>query len=136
MKLVHAAESMTTAAAELVNAMEQVSAVVETNTAAMQEMTAMSTGVSAEIENIANVGHENSAAAKEVSAAATEMTGQIEDIRAAVTSLQEMAHGLQTLVARFTLELAEGDTTAESPLETTTVAETDSGDFTQMMYPN
>ena len=86
----------------------------------MQEMTEISAKVSAEIEGIADVGQENSAAAQEVSAAATEMNGQIADIRASVISLQEMAHGLQTLVARFTLESTEGDATTESLVEINT----------------
>jgi methyl-accepting chemotaxis protein len=88
---------------ELVNAMDQVSAVVEENTAATQEMASSSTTVSEALENIVSISEENSAAVEEVSAAAEEMNAQVEEVTASAQTLAEMAHSLQELVASFRL---------------------------------
>jgi methyl-accepting chemotaxis protein len=98
-----AAERMNVLAAELVNAMDSVSAVVEENTAATEEMSTGSSGVSQAIENIASVSEENSAAVEEASAGAEEMSAQVEEVTASAQSLSEMAFTLQALVARFKL---------------------------------
>ncbi len=95
---------------ELVGAMDSVSAVVEENTAATEEMAAGSSDVSQAIENIASVSEENSAAVEQVSASTEEMSAQVEEVNASAQSLSEMAHALQSIVARF--KLAESERTA------------------------
>lgn len=99
-----AAQKMETAANELVDAMDAVSAVVEENTAATEEMAASSTQVTQAIETIASVSEENSAAIEEVSASSEEMSAQVEEVNAAAQSLAEMARTLQQIVAEFRLD--------------------------------
>ena len=84
--------------------MDSVSAVVEENTAATEEMAASSNEVTQAIENIASVSEENSAAIEQVSASAEEMSAQVEEVTASAQSLSEMAHALQEVVAQFKLE--------------------------------
>jgi methyl-accepting chemotaxis protein len=88
---------------ELVAAVDSVSAVVEENTAATEEMAANSTEVTTAIEVIASVSEENSASIEEVSASTEEMSAQVEEVTASALSLNEMARGLQNVVARFKL---------------------------------
>jgi methyl-accepting chemotaxis protein len=95
------AEQMRTLSADLVNAMDSVSAVVEENTAATQEMASGSADVTQAIENIASVSEENSAAVEEASAGAEEMSAQVEEVTASAQSLSQMAAALQTLVGRY-----------------------------------
>jgi methyl-accepting chemotaxis protein len=83
--------------------MDSVSAVVEENTAATEEMAASSTEVTHAIENIASVSEENSAAVEEVSASAEEMSAQVEEVTASAQSLADMAQALQQVVAQFKL---------------------------------
>jgi methyl-accepting chemotaxis protein len=104
MAITAAAEHMNRLAAELVNAMDSVSAVVEENTAATEEMSAGSSSVTQSIENIASVSEENSAAVEEASAGAEEMSAQVAEVTTSSQSLSEMAFTLQTLVSRFKLE--------------------------------
>ena len=89
---------------EMVTAMDSVSAVVEENTAATQEMASNSAEVTRAIENIASIGEENSAAVEEVSAATEEMSAQVEEVSASAQSLADMALMLQDLVAQFKFE--------------------------------
>jgi methyl-accepting chemotaxis protein len=83
--------------------MDSVSAVVEENTAATEEMAAGSGEVTHAIENIASVSEENSAAVEEVSASAEEMSAQVEEVTASAQSLAEMAAGLRAVIAQFKL---------------------------------
>ena len=82
---------------------ETVSAVVEENVAATEQMAANSSEVSQAIENIASVSQENSAAVEEVSASAEEMSAQVEEVSAAAQALNEMARALDAVVAQFKL---------------------------------
>jgi methyl-accepting chemotaxis protein len=84
----------------LVNSVDSVSAVVEENTAATEQMAASSGEVNTAIENIASVSEENSAAIEEVSASAEEMSAQVQEVTASAQSLAEMAHELQAVVAQ------------------------------------
>ena len=88
---------------EMVNATDTVSAVVEENTAATEEMAAGAGSVMQSIENIASVSEENSAAVEEVSASAEEMSAQVEEVTASAQSLADMAQGLRQIVAQFKL---------------------------------
>lgn len=102
-----ASNKMKVAAIQLVEAVDNVSAVVEENTASTEEMAANASVVSQAIESIASVSEENSASVEEVSASAEEMTAQVEEVTAAAASLSEMAQALNTLVAKFKIDSAE-----------------------------
>ncbi len=91
-------------AAELVEAVDSVSAVIEENTAATEEMAANSTELTQAIENIASVSEENSAAVEEVSASTEEVSAQVEEVSASAASLMDMAKNLQKVVSRFKLD--------------------------------
>ena len=98
-----AAQKVSTAAGELVGAVDSVSAVIEENTAATEEMAANSAELTQAIENIASVSEENSAAVEEVSASTEEVSAQVEEVTASASSMMEMAHSLQMIVAQFKL---------------------------------
>ncbi|KPL71447.1 hypothetical protein ADN00_17325 [Ornatilinea apprima] len=98
---VQVARQAQSAASDLVSAMDTVSAVVEQNTAATEEMAAGSLEVSQSVENIASVSEENSAAVEEVSASTEEMSAQVEEVTASAQSLAEMAEALNEIVNRF-----------------------------------
>ena len=94
---------MSTSSNELVRAMETVSAVVEENTAATEQMAASSNEMMQAMANIASVSEENSAAIEEVSASTEEVLAQVEHVSSSAASLTTMAQGLQQIVAQFTL---------------------------------
>jgi len=98
-----ATEQMSTSAADMVSAVDTVSAVVEENTAATEEMSASASEVTNSIESIASVSEENSAAVEEVSASTEEMSAQVEEVTASAQSLAEMAQALMQVVAQFKL---------------------------------
>ena len=92
-----------TAAGELVEAVDAVSAVIEENTAATEQMAANSSELTQSIENIASVSEENSAAVEEVSASTEEVSAQVEEVSSSATSLMEIAQQLSQVVSRFKL---------------------------------
>jgi methyl-accepting chemotaxis protein len=96
-----AAANVNTAAFELVDAVDAVSAVIEENTAATKTMAAHSNGLNQAIENIASVSEQNSAAVEEVSASTEEVSAQVEEVSASAASLLEMAQQLRDIVAQF-----------------------------------
>ncbi len=96
-----AAGQMNTAATELVEGMEAVSAVIEENTAATQEMAASAANVMEAIESVAGVSEENNAAVEEVSAAAEEMNAQVAEAVSATHTLNDAADDLVNAVAKF-----------------------------------
>jgi methyl-accepting chemotaxis protein len=102
-----AAESMDGSVNDLVGAVVSVSAVIEVNTAATQQMSASSDEVSQAIENIASVSEENSASVEEVSASAEEMSAQVEEVSALAESLAHMAGELFQAAAQFKLAVGE-----------------------------
>jgi methyl-accepting chemotaxis protein len=104
-----AADNMSTLAADLVSAMDVVSAVVEENTASAAQMTDISSQVTEAVEAIASVSEENSAAVEEVSAGTQEMSAQVEEVTTSANSLAEMARTLQQLVAQFKLDKGENN---------------------------
>ncbi len=101
-----AAAKVRTAATELVQAVDSVSAVIEENTAATKEMAGNSSELIQAIENIASVGEENSAAIEEVSASTEEVSDQVQQVSASANSLMDMAKNLQEIVAQFQLHTA------------------------------
>ncbi len=108
-----AAVELRTASREVAGAVEAVSAVIEENTAATEEMAATAETVNLAIANIAEVSKENSAAVAEVSASSAAMALQVEATGASAETLAEMAHSLQSMVARF--RLAESAAGAAEP---------------------
>jgi methyl-accepting chemotaxis protein len=102
-KAVAVAQDASKLAVQLVNAMSSVSAVIEENTAATEEMAANSTEVTQSVENIASVSEENSAAVEEVSASAEEMSAQVEEVTASAEELAQLTSDLQLVVSRFKL---------------------------------
>jgi methyl-accepting chemotaxis protein len=92
---------------QVIASLDSVSAVIEENTAATEQMAAGSSEVSVAVENIASVSEENSAAVEEVSASAEEMSAQVEEVTASAQSLSEMAQSLQAVVGHFKLDETE-----------------------------
>jgi methyl-accepting chemotaxis protein len=87
-----------------------VSTVVEHNLAAAETLTREFNGVREAVEEFASISEENGAAVEEVGASTEEMNAQVEEVSLAARSLADQAHGLQSLVARFTLpSVAQGD---------------------------
>jgi methyl-accepting chemotaxis protein len=99
----NAVSQMGSLANELVASADDVSAIVEENTAATEEMAAGSNEITQSIDNIASVSEENSASVEEVSASAEEMTAQVEEVTASAQSLSDMADQLQKTVDKFKL---------------------------------
>ena len=97
----HSAKHVQTISDDLVGSMERVSAVVEENSAATEEMAAGSTEVTSAVEIIASISEENSAAIEEISASTGEMTSQVEDVATAVQNLSEVTQTLNQVVGRF-----------------------------------
>lgn len=94
-------DQMTT---HLLNAAQNVSAVVEENTAATEQMAASSTEVAQAIENIAAVSEENSAAVEEVSASTEEMAAQMEEVARSAQSMSEIAQQLNKMINQFKVD--------------------------------
>ncbi len=87
----------------VVKSMNDISLVVEQNTAATEEMAAQSNQVLDTVRSIASVATEQSASTEEVSASAEEMSAQIEQVSVQAGQLSTTAAQLQTLVGRFKL---------------------------------
>ena len=97
------AGEMAQMADHLVSAMDRVSAVVEKNLAATEEMTAGSSAIRQSINLIANVSQENNQSAENVEVAVDGMVGEIHAVSASAESLNELAETLQQSIARFKL---------------------------------
>lgn len=82
-------------------AVNNVAAITEENTAATEEMSAAAEQANSSMQSIASVSEESAAAAEEVSASTEELTATIEEISASSEQLAKMASELQTMVARF-----------------------------------
>jgi len=89
---------------ETMAAMESVSAVVEQNTAATEEMSASSNVVGAAVENFASISEQNSAAIEEVAATTEEMSNQVKSFTASAQALNDLAVELRGLISQFILE--------------------------------
>ncbi len=92
-----------TSTAGLINSINQVNSIVESNTTATQEMAEHSTEVAKSVENIASISEENSASVEEVSANVSEMSEQVAKVNASAQMLTEMANHLQEQVQQFSL---------------------------------
>ena len=86
---------------EVSNAINNVAAITEENTAAAEEMSASTEGVNSSMQNVASISEENASAAEEVSASTEELTASVEEISASSEQLAKMAQDLQNLVSKF-----------------------------------
>jgi methyl-accepting chemotaxis protein len=87
----------------LMNSMDQVSSIVESNTAATDEMAKQAKEVANSVENIASISEENSASVEEVSSSVGEMSAQVVRVNESAQMLTEMANQLQSQVQQFKL---------------------------------
>jgi methyl-accepting chemotaxis protein len=101
--IAHTAEAVTLGARSVTGAMENISAVVQENTAFTLEMTSQAGRVSEAISEIAAVVQEQSAATDGVSASAQEMHSQVDHTGVQARELAAAADQLRELVARFKL---------------------------------
>jgi len=101
------AASVRAAAAELVEAVDTVSAVIEANLVASERMSTNSSDLTQAIENIASVSEQNSASMEEVSASTEEVSGQAEEVSISADGLMKMARNLSQVILRFKLSDAE-----------------------------
>ncbi|MBN2556940.1 MAG: HAMP domain-containing protein [Anaerolineales bacterium] len=89
---------------ELVEAMDTVSAIVEENTAASEEMSANSEEVSLAIDSIASISEENAAATQEVSASVEELAAQVQAVNHTAQSMADMGIALSKMMSGFTID--------------------------------
>jgi len=101
--IAHTAEAVTLAARSVTGAMDNISAVVQENTAFTLEMTGQAGRVSEAISEIASVVEEQSAATDGVSASAEEMHSQVDHTGVQARELAAAADQLRERVARFKL---------------------------------
>jgi len=120
--IAQAAQEMASGARNVVEAMENISAVVEQNSAATEEMAAQSAEVGVAVQSISAVAEENSATTQQVSASAEEMGAQVEEMSAQAEVLATTAASLRALVGRFTLGAADA-AAAEPADDDTAVAD-------------
>jgi methyl-accepting chemotaxis protein len=85
----------------MVTNLDSVSAVVEENTAATEEMSASASDVSNMMISIASVSEENSAAVEQVSASAEEMSAEVNQVAENAAQLRKMAEQLKSIVDQF-----------------------------------
>lgn len=86
---------------EVSQAVNNVAAITEENTAATEEMSAAAQQVNFSMQNVAAVSEQNASSAEEVSASTEELTASIEEISASSDQLARMAGELQNLVSKF-----------------------------------
>ena len=89
---------------DLVEAIGRVAEVVDENATEAATMTSNSAAAHEAIENIAAISQENSAAIEEVSASTEEVSAQITEFRNSVQRLSEMAAQLRVISTKFRLE--------------------------------
>lgn len=89
--------------AKLVDRFNNVSAVVEENTATTQELAAGSNDVREAVERVTTVAQQNSAAVQEVTAAVETINAQVEQMAAMAHALPEMSLALQQAINQFQL---------------------------------
>jgi len=86
---------------EVSDAINNVAAITEENTAATEEMAASTQQVNSAIQNVVVVSEENASSAEEVSASTEELTASIEEISASSEQLAKMAQELSDMVSQF-----------------------------------
>ncbi|HRE28335.1 MAG TPA: transporter substrate-binding protein, partial [Anaerolineales bacterium] len=99
-----ATTAMNSASHQLTESMDSVSAVVEENTAATEQMAAGSIEVAHALENVAAVGQENGRAVADVAQAASGIAGQVESVASSAAQLAQLAEGLKQIVHQFKIK--------------------------------
>lgn len=94
---------MSTAADEMVAAIDQVSQIATANSKAAEDLGDKSGTVKTSIDNIAAVTEETSASAEESSASTEEMSAQVQELVASASELASMGKSLQQSVSVFQL---------------------------------
>ncbi len=103
---------------QVVENMDNVSAIVEENTAATEEMAAGSNETTGAMENIASVSEQNTAAVEEVSAATEEISAQVEQLADSAKALSDLVVGLEQAVFKFQIKKDTAKTARGSSLKT------------------
>jgi methyl-accepting chemotaxis protein len=98
-----AAQKMSILSSGVLTAIENVSAIVEENTASTEQLAASSGGINEAMESVASISGQNSAAAEEVSSATEEISAQAQELSASAQMLAQIAQELQETIARFRL---------------------------------
>ncbi|MGA3031563.1 MAG: methyl-accepting chemotaxis protein, partial [Candidatus Limnocylindrales bacterium] len=101
-------EAMSKASTGVVAASDAIATIAGQTNEAATRMTSAAGTVASAVQSIAAISEENSASAEEVSAATEEMSAQAEEVVASAASLAQMADDLDSVVARFVLESAQG----------------------------
>jgi methyl-accepting chemotaxis protein len=104
-----AAQRMNENSADVIKAIENVSAITEQSTASTEEMAASSSEVTKQIEQVAAVSEENAAAAEQVSATTQEQNAAVEEMTSSAEELARMAASLQEVVSRFQVSGSSGE---------------------------
>ena len=115
-RITAAVEDMSDASSGVVAASDAISSIAAETNAAATKMTESAETVSSSVQAIAAISEENSASAEEVSAATEEMSAQAEEVVASASTLADMAHALDTLVAKFRLDDGATEMTTMSTL--------------------
>lgn len=102
-----AAEQISASSAEAVNAVDNIAAITEENSAATEQMAAGSAEVCRSVENIASTAEESAASAEEVSASTEELTASAEGIAAMARLLEDMAEELMNYISTFKIAKIE-----------------------------
>jgi methyl-accepting chemotaxis protein len=115
-------QEMSVSSNSLGAAMDRVSAVVEANTAASDQMLVGAHAASQAMKNIAGISQENGLAVEEVSAGAEEVKVQVEEVSISANTLTEMSLALRRVVEQFNVEKQPADdpahgTGGETPWE-------------------
>jgi len=108
-EIASAAQEMASASRSVVEAMGEISAVVEANTSSTQEMTGQASVVMSASESVAAVAEENSASTEEVLASAQQMSAQVQQMSGESQELAATAEKLREIVARFKLQASQLD---------------------------
>ncbi len=100
-KLANLNEKINTNSQAVDEAMDNIIAITEENSAASEQMTANSDEVVRSIESIAAISEENAASAEEVAASSEEQSATLEEVSSAANSLETIADNLKKLVGTF-----------------------------------
>ena len=90
--------------AEVVQAIDEVAAVAETNISATGTMSENSVRVLAAVNNISAIAQESAASAEEVSASSEQMTASTQEIAASAHELADMAIQLREMNAKYKIQ--------------------------------
>lgn len=99
--IMHLIEGILVSSQEVSEAIDNVAAITEENTAATEEIAASTNHVESSMGNIATISEQSASVAQEVSASTEELTASIEDMSASAEELARMALNLQELIFRF-----------------------------------